>query len=110
MFISRHVYDEQRVDLLTAQAEHRAVLSQNAQLNAHIEWLQVRLTQVEYERAGLIKRYMGIDVPVATFEPNTDKAPDPNQTMDFNDIGDAEAARLGLEWAADGTVVQSPKK
>jgi hypothetical protein len=108
MFISKSVYNRLYEEKVTAQADSRALVVQVAQLQSHVEWMQVRMTQIEFERAGLIKRYMGIDVPVATFEAPPDH-PDPNETPDFNDVGDAEAARLGLEWGLDGTVQRSKK-
>jgi hypothetical protein len=103
MLISRHIYDSLQSELMKAQAEANAVRGMNTQLNVHLEWIRARLTQVEIERAQLIKKYLGVDVPVATFEPTQD-VPDLNQTTDFRDIGDKEAAALGIDWNPDGTL------
>jgi len=103
MIISRAIYDDLRNSLVKLQAEGNALVQVNAQLTAHIEWMRVRITQLEIERSQLLKKYMGLDVPVATFE-EPDKHPDPNQTFDFNDVGDKIAAELGISWNEDGTL------
>jgi len=97
MFISRQTYE----DLLDDRAELRAVATQNAVLTTHVEWLQARITELNYERAGLLKQYMNIDVPVATFE-KPQHFPDPNEPLSFEDIGDEKAAQLGIGWTKDG--------
>ena len=109
MFLSRKIYDDLRDSLVKSQVEANALIQVNAQLQAHIEWMRVRLTQLEFERAQLIRKYMGVDIPSPSFD-MPENHPDPNQTIDFNDIGDAAAAALGLDWAADGTVFQNEKK
>ena len=103
MFLSRQVYDDLRDSLVKSQIESAALSQVNAQLNAHIEWMRVRLTQLEFERAQLLKKYMGVDVPVPSFE-QPDPSPDLNQTVDFSDIGDKMAEQLGIGWNPDGTL------
>jgi hypothetical protein len=103
MFLSRKTYEYLRDDLRTAQARAAAFEITNTQLRTHLEWLQVRLTQLEYERAQLLKKYMNLDIPTPTFEPPSD-TPDPNQTMDFNDMGDEAASALGVSYNPDGTL------
>lgn len=106
MFLTRRVYDDLKDDLSKLRAESSALTQVNAQLNAHIEWMRVRLTQVEMERAQLLKRYMNVDVPTPTFEEDHQSV-DPNQTLDFQDVGDKLAKELGLEWTNDGYVVRN---
>jgi hypothetical protein len=103
MFLSRKTYEDLRDDLRRAQARATAVDTANVQLRTHLEWLQVRLTQLEYERAQLLKKYMNLDIPTPSFEPPSD-TPDPNQTMDFNDMGDDAASALGITYNPDGTL------
>lgn len=103
MILSRKVYDDLRDALVKAQVEAAALTQVNAQLNAHIEWMRVRLTQLEFERAQLIKKYMGVDIPTPSFE-EPDTHPDPNETFSFGDVGDKVAAELGIGWNADGTL------
>ena len=109
MFLSRKAYDDLRNEWLKAHAECTALSGVNAQLNAHIEWMRVRLTQLEYERAQLLRKYMGLDVPTPTFDA-PDEHPDPNQTMDFSDVGDAMADKLGIGWNPDGTLKYEEKQ
>jgi hypothetical protein len=71
-----------------------------------MEWLRVRLTQLEFERASLINRYMGISIPVPQFdEPKEKVSPltDPNQVIDFTDVGDKVAGQLGIGWDENGS-------
>jgi hypothetical protein len=107
LFIPRHVYDALNARAIKAEAIVSQLQNENANLNAQMEWLRVRLTQLEFERASLINRYMGITIPVPQFEHANERvAPltDPNQTIDFSDIGDEEAAKLGISWRPDGTL------
>lgn len=105
MFVPKSVFNDLNVRAISAEAKRSQLEVHVASLTSHIEWLQVRLTQLEFERAQLLQRYMGVTVPVPTFE----KAPvldasDLSNTPDFNDIGDEEAQRLGIGWNADGTL------
>lgn len=109
MILSRTVYQDLRDSLVKSQIETNALTQVNAQLNAHIEWMRVRLTQIEYERAQLIQRYMGITIPTPTFDAPSDSHPDPNQTIDFNDVGDKMAEELGIGWNDDGTLKYASK-
>lgn len=106
MFISRKVYDDLRFALLEAQSEWRALGQTNAQLTAHIEWMRIRITELSLERAAMMKRYLNIDIPVASFE--EERVPfSPDETISFNDVGDEVAAKLGIGWTSEGTVEYS---
>mgnify|MGYP001601850205 CR=1 FL=1 len=108
MFISRHAFDELRADYIKANAIREALTVQVANLNAHLSWMQIRLTEMALERSAMMKRYLNIDVPVPTFEQPQDN-PDLNQSVDFRDVGDKMAAELGIGWNADGTLSYSEK-
>lgn len=103
MFIARYIYDMLNERAIKAEAIRDSLTLQNAALNAHMDWMRIRLTQLEFERAGLIQKYMGVSVPVPSFD-KPEEHPDPNQTMDFSDVGDEEAKRLGISWNPDGTL------
>lgn len=103
MWIARHVYDSMNESRIKAEAIQKALEQQNITLQAHLEWMRIRLTELGFERAQLLKKYMGVDVPVASFEPASDQ-PDFNQTFDFSDMGDTEAAKHGISWGPDGSV------
>lgn len=102
MLLSRKVYDDLRYELVKTQQEAAATKITNAQLATHLEWLERRLMQLELERAQLLKRYMNIDIPVPTVE-SVEDMPDINSTIDFSDVGDEMAAKLGINWRPDGT-------
>ena len=108
MWISREHYQAHRDERIKAEAIVAAVQSHNVALQTSLDWMRVRLTQLEHERAQLIFNYMGVKVQVPSIEPATNPAEASadalNQTLTFADMGDEEAARLGIEWNADGTV------
>ena len=103
MWIARRIYDSVNESRIRAEAVQKALEQQNIALQAHLEWMRIRLTELGFERAQLLKKYMGVDVPVASFEP-ADPNPDFNQTFNFEDMGDKEAARLGISHNPDGTL------
>ena len=109
MFLSRHAFDELRGDYIKANAAREALTLQVANLNAHISWLQIRLTEMSLERAAMMKRYLNIEVPTATFEQQNQDLPQIESTMDFRDVGDRMAEQLGIGWNDDGTLNYSQK-
>lgn len=82
-----------------------------------LEWLTFRLTQLEHERAQLIFNYMGVkiatpeleSVPTRTVGEPKSGAELLNDIPTFDDVGDDEAKRLGLDWNHEGRVTQGGK-
>lgn len=108
MWISSDVYLKLREELATERGRNEAQAVAARALETTLDWLRVRLTQLEGERAVLISNYMGISIPT----PSIVKAPKPEESPyhsvpHFHDVGDAEAARMGISWAEDGTVTYS---
>jgi hypothetical protein len=104
MWISRAVFEDLRDQATKATAITDALRTHITALNTTLSWLQVRLTQLEHERAVMLDKYMGIKVTVPVFEP------DQQSTGDIlNDMGDAEADRLGIGWSTDGSLVYNRK-
>src|SRR5258708_7155729 len=62
--ISRDTVDHQREELATVRSERDGLKAQLAVTQANFEWLRVRINSLEAERAQLIKKAYGIDVPV----------------------------------------------
>jgi hypothetical protein len=95
--------------VIAAEAVRAQLERHNIALEASLDWMRLRLSQIEHERAQLLYRFMDIkvDVPEITRRPT---APSKEtgaallSTLDFNDVGDAEAKRLGIGWDTDGTV------
>lgn len=100
-------------------AERDAAVTQLKQQETTLAWFMHRLTQVEHERSKLIHMYTGVRVDAPTYE----AAPDPekdgasmiqrnplNSLPSFNDVGDEEARRLGIDWDSEGTVLYGVAK
>jgi hypothetical protein len=110
MWISRAVFEDLRDQATKATAITDALRTHITALNTTLSWLQVRLTQLEHERAVMLDKYMGIKVTVPVFEPDQQSTGDILNTMpSFNDMGDAEADRLGIGWSTDGSLVYNRK-
>ncbi len=109
MWITKQAYQDERDARIKAEAVNSAVQSYNVALQTSLDWMRVRLTQLEHERAQLLFNYTGVKVAVPNIEPATNVAENSadslNQTMSFADVGDAEASKLGIEWDASGKVV-----
>ena len=64
MWISRPAFDDLRDKLVVAQAEARAEVVASKALQVSLDWLRVRVTQLEKERAVLIERFFDVKIPV----------------------------------------------
>lgn len=107
MWISTAAYLKQREEVLTLQSKCEAITATNVTLKTTLEWLMLRMTQLEAERAQLLWNYMGIKIPVPEIEkdpdvPGVDSAL--NKLPSFDDMGDIEAGKQGIDWAEDGSV------
>jgi predicted phage tail protein len=97
--ISRDTVDAQREELAALRAERDGLKAQLSVTNANFEWLRVRINSLEAERAQLIKKAYGIDVPV----PEIVRTPriagtdmlGLNSAL-FEDVGETAAKELGL--------------
>ena len=110
MWIAKGEYDR----LIETRGKFDAVLQRCAAQQTTNEWLMMRLTQLEHERAVLIQNYMGVKVPV----PEIGKAA---ETVDidqvlrdpgalFADMGDEAASAQGVDWDPTGTVTYGNRK
>lgn len=74
--------------------------AQKAKDDITIDWMRHRINALEKERAVLVQKAAGISLPVPEIvptRPGTMSAPPSFDSMPtFDDVGDAEAARLGL--------------
>lgn len=109
MWISKKAYDAMHDEWLKNHEEARVLAEQNRALQVTQDWFRVRVTQLEKERAILLNNFMGLKIEV----PNYDVTPpsgakDPlailGGTQIFEDMGDDEAKRHGIEHTADGRV------
>lgn len=109
MWVDRISWQALNDRTVAAEAVRAQLDRHNTALEASLDWMRVRLTQLEHERAQLIYQLLGIKVPV----PEIAQAPKPsrtgfdsplNETISFEDVGDEVAAKLGISHNADGTL------
>lgn len=104
MWIDRKAYDTMIVERAKLCEESRVLNQQMSALLTTLDWIRVRLTQVETERAQMIERYTGVRIPVPVIT-RTDADQSPmSQVPNWNDVGDDAAAKFGLSWNEDGTI------
>ena len=100
----------------TAEIQRSGVIEQElrariAATDVTLDWLRIRCTQLERERATMIERYTGvkIDVPVIARAPEQTTPEILNEAAMFDDVGDEVARQLGIGWKLDGTIDYSKK-
>lgn len=104
MWIDRKTWDELKLQLAQKNGENTVFSNNYTALMTTLDWLRVRVTQLEMERAQLLFNYTGVRVPTPAIT-RAEEHPDPNIALpNFDDVGDEEAARLGIGWNPDGTV------
>lgn len=118
MWLSQTAWLKEREDAIAMRAERDMAVQQLKQQETTLAWFMHRLTQIEQERAKLIFNYTGVRVEAPTYE-----QPDPekdgasmiqknplNALPSFEDVGDEEAARLGIDWNSEGEVIYGVTK
>lgn len=119
MWINREYFEERarRIDLQDAEilrlrvlnaslsTENSKCLTQQVRDNLHIDWLRHRVNALEKQNAVLMQKAAGIAMPVPEIVSTAPGTPIDFQTMpSFEDVGDEEAARLGIAHTPDGTL------
>ena len=114
MWIKRSEYRQLVQDTAAALGARDAMQRQVDAQKVNQDWMVLRLTQLEHERAQLIHNYMGVKVTVPTIELDVPVTPESSaigsDLPSFNDVGDEEAKKLGLDWDDDGFVTQHGKR
>lgn len=113
MWVDRQTWTALEARAIAAEAVTAQLDRHNNALEVSCDWLRVRLTQLEHERAQLIYQLLGVKVPV----PEIERAPAPrvtaesilNSTVSFADLGETEAAKLGIFHNPDGTIRYEPQ-
>lgn len=116
MWISQATFAALMKERFEAQGVAQALERQVATQNITLDWFKAQLTKSEYERAALIQNYMGVKVPVMEFQ-DTKLAEKPvistedilGATVNFGDVGDEEARRMGLDWDNEGRLLANGK-
>lgn len=110
MWIAKQEYDALRLENAKLQSECAVLNRSMASLQTTMDWLRVRVTQIEKERAQLLYNYMGvkIDVPeIVAAPPTMPSASDLARAVApyFTDMGDEEATKQGISWDDQGNLV-----
>ena len=108
MWLDRKTYDDLRLDAAKRSTECQVLQQQNTALMTTLDWLRVRVTQLEMERAQLLWNYTGVKIPTPVINKIDPERPETNpmtQIPNFNDMGDVEAAKLGVGWDSNGELV-----
>lgn len=80
---------------------------QKAKDDLSIDWLRHRVNALEKQNAVLMMKATGIAMPVPEIvptRPGSISLPDFDTMPSFEDVGDAEAVRLGINHTDDGAV------
>lgn len=109
MWIDRKIYATLEARAIAAESVRTTLEHTNLQLEAVNDWMRLRLSQVERERAQLLHHYLGIKIEVPEIEKS---APEPGriaghplmQTLSFEDIGNEAASKQGIGWNDDGSL------
>ena len=108
MWINRDIVANLQIEHASARAEVRVLAEQNKVLQVNLDWLRTRVNQLEHERAQLIFNYMGVKIAVPEIQTvKQDDVHPLNAIPHFNDVGDDEAARMGIGWDQEGRVAYS---
>lgn len=103
MWISKELWQAaQRLAMEAVETRGaRAVLEQRIiAMDTTMDWLRVRVNQLELERAQMIYNYTGVKVPTPQVkrEDPTDQEQLLAAASGFEDIGDEMAKKLGIGW------------
>lgn len=104
MWITRELFERLLVRETEAKAAAQILSEQNNILRTHMDWMRVRVNQLEAERAAFLFDKAGIKIPVPEIQYDAHTR-DYNELPSFEDIGDQEARRLGIKYGPDGTII-----
>lgn len=97
-----------RAALSIMEGECRVLREQKIKDDLNMDWFRHRVNALEKQNAVLMQKAAGIAMPVAEIvstRPGTMTVPDFQHLPSFEDVGDDEAKRLGVEHDTDGTLV-----
>ncbi len=94
-----------------AKGELASLQARFAAQDAMVDWFRIRLTQLEKERAIMVKNYTGVVLETPVFAKEPEKPLDQvlGEVSTFDDVGDEIAAKMGIGWRADGTLEYTRK-
>lgn len=116
MFVRRAEFMELVNVLGRAQGALSDKNAQIAAMQTTLDWLTVRVTQLEKERARLLYNYMGIKVETPEIIKKSERQAEEDvrnmlhSVPHFADMGDEEARRQNVTWNPDGTIATAADK
>lgn len=104
--------EQSRIQCHGLVVENNVVHSQKAKDDITIDWMRHRINALEKERTVLLQKVAGINLPTPEIEiaPARQAVADLNWDHGFEDVGDEEAARLGIQHNDLGEVVYQQEK
>ena len=114
MWINRHTYDQLfalchnlEKSIAASEGIRQTYSEQNKVLQVNLDWLRVRVNQLEHERAQLLFNFTGVKVavPEVVQQKVSEIHGTPLNEALFADMGDDEAAKQGVDWAEDGSLL-----
>lgn len=108
MWVDKKVYQHYHDEWVKCHEEARVLSQQNLALHTTMDWMRMRVNQLEHERAMLIQNYMGVKIEVPTIRSKEDVTmvpPTLGGRSIFDDMGDAAAKAEGVAWDDSGKVV-----
>lgn len=106
----QQILDENRdMHGATRSVVYESLKAQHARDTMTIDWMRHRINALEKERAILLNKVAGVHIPVPEIVPTrpgtlSRDLPDFDSLPSFEDVGDQEAARLGIKHAEDGSL------
>ena len=109
MFIRTNQFLKLVEDKAQAEGVASVLRTENAKQVVTIDWLRTRVNQLEKERAILMRERTGLTIPIPEIDMITgNKMRETRSTPplpSFEDVGDEEAARLGVDHNEMGELV-----
>ena len=88
--------------------ENRTLGAQKAKDDVHIDWLRHRVNALEKMTAVLMQKAAGVSLPVPEIvptRPGSMTVPNFDYMPSFEDVGEEEARRLGIEHDDSGELI-----
>lgn len=109
MWIRRQMFEGLISTRAMAEGEARTLAEQNKVLQANMDWMRMRISQVEKINAQFLYNISGVKVPVpeivqaAPAQAIGENHPF-NKLPSFEDVGDQQASEMGIKVNRDGTI------
>jgi hypothetical protein len=101
MWIGRTEFLRIFTDSIADRSRACELVEQNKVLQTHLDFMRLRVNQLEMERAALMQQVTGVNVPVPQIKTSQEIQPSPQDlasamSAHFEDMGDDEARKLGI--------------